>query len=647
MNKWSGRSNVSRPVIGIGIVVFVYVYFLIFAQFAFLRLASAHSFAPNEIRAIMFVMGLAGIAASIGTALRLHSCNVRWMLCAGFVGGAAAAGLAVVSFSLATFCIVSALIGLSVGTLTVTLASTLPRLFGTPSIGLFVGIGTGLAYAICNVPAVFGTSPAFQAGFAGFTCLIGLIAVTLANFDETPSGTSKEDTDPRKHSFAMLVIMFLSLVWLDSAAFYILQNTPALNRFGWSSAALQWQNAGIHFAAAVIAGWLIDRGGLARLPFAAVVCLAGAAICVSSDREMFARSTHWLYAAGVSLYSVALVCTPTVQRSRDIHLAARRSAVLFSVAGWLGSALGIGMAQDLHTIPGWFIGLASGVVVLANFHRFRSMYPSRISTVGILLIVTGGVMAFHNSSRHSESAPGEHSSRQPSALFGRETYIAEGCIHCHSQYVRPQSTDEQWWGPVRSPAEILHQAPPLIGNRRQGPDLLNAGNRRSALWNRIHLMDPRSVSPSSVMPSYAYLFRRDDPRGESLLLYLAELGADSFGNRLNVRATWSPKEIDSAEPELLGRTLFNRHCAQCHGTDGTGNGILTRELAPWQPRNLRLAEWTQLTRHTDVHRERVELARVIKFGILGTPMAGHETWGDHELLSIAKYVQSLASKPLE
>jgi len=647
MNKWGGRSKVIRPVIGIGIVVFVYVYFLIFAQFAFLRIAGAHSFTPNQLRALMFVMGLAGIAASIGIALRLHSGNVRWILYAGFAGGAAAAGLAVISVRLEALCIVSALIGLSVGTLTVTLAATLPRLFGTPSIGQFVGIGTGLAYAICNVPKVFGATPTFQAGFAGTTCLLGLLAVVFADFDEAPLHASIQRDGPRERSFAMLVIMFLALVWLDSAAFYILQHTPALNRFGWSGAALQWQNAGIHFAAAVIAGWLIDRGGLARLPFAAVVCLAGAAICVSGDVEIYARSTHWLYASGVSLYSVALVCAPTVERCRNIHLAARRGAVLFSVAGWFGSALGIGMAQDLHRIPGWFIGLASGAVVLATIRRFCSMYPSRISTVGTLLIVTGGVMAFYKLSRHSEYAPGEYSVRQPSALFGRETYIAEGCIHCHSQYVRPQSTDEQWWGPVRPPVEILNQAPPLIGNRRQGPDLLNTGNRRSILWNRIHLMDPRSVSPDSVMPSYAYLFRRDDPRGESLLLYLAELGADSFGNRLDVRATWSPKEVDSSGHVFLGRTLFNRHCVQCHGTDGAGNGILTRELAPWQPRNLRLAEWTQLPRHTDGNRERVELARVIKFGILGTPMAGHETWGEHELLSTAKYVQLLAGKPVE
>ena len=183
--------------------------------------------------------------------------------------------------------------------------------------------------------------------------------------------------------------MLLALVWLDSAAFYILQNTPTLNRFGWSGASLQWQNAGIHLTAALLAGWLIDRGGLSRLPLTAFVCLGGAAICVSNAHESAASLTHWLYAAGVSLYSVALVCAPAAECNHDLRRAAVRAAVLFSVAGWFGSALGIGMAQDLHAIPGWFIASAATILGIASLPRRRSPRTRSPSSVAPVLSTPG------------------------------------------------------------------------------------------------------------------------------------------------------------------------------------------------------------------------------------------------------------------
>jgi len=106
---------------------------------------------------------------------------------------------------------------------------------------------------------------------------------------------------------------------------------------------------------------------------------------------------------------------------------------------------------------------------------------------------------------------------------GREVYIAEGCIHCHSQYVRPDTDDGVWWGPVRPLQELERQHPPLFGNRRQGPDLLNVGSRRPAEWLRLQLESPRIAMPGSRMPSYAHLFRDGRKDGEALLAYLLSL----------------------------------------------------------------------------------------------------------------------------
>lgn len=109
---------------------------------------------------------------------------------------------------------------------------------------------------------------------------------------------------------------------------------------------------------------------------------------------------------------------------------------------------------------------------------------------------------------------------------GREVYIAEGCIHCHSQYVRPGSVDVELWGEPHDPEFSRQQSPALIGNRRQGPDLMNVGLRRTREWQKLHLIQPRLVSPQSRMPSYAHLFAAGDRRGEALLDYLDSLGRE-------------------------------------------------------------------------------------------------------------------------
>lgn len=61
--------------------------------------------------------------------------------------------------------------------------------------------------------------------------------------------------------------------------------------------------------------------------------------------------------------------------------------------------------------------------------------------------------------------------------LGRQTYVNEGCWHCHSQFVRPVSCEEDRWGPVSKTAEYQNelQRPVMFGTRRVGPDLSREG----------------------------------------------------------------------------------------------------------------------------------------------------------------------------
>lgn len=100
---------------------------------------------------------------------------------------------------------------------------------------------------------------------------------------------------------------------------------------------------------------------------------------------------------------------------------------------------------------------------------------------------------------------------------GRAVYAGEGCIHCHSQYVRPIAADTERWG-SRSKGITA-----LVGNRRQGPDLAHIGARADAVYLRLHLGAPQRVKPGTVMPAYAHLFAPGDTRGDDLIAYLLTL----------------------------------------------------------------------------------------------------------------------------
>ncbi|HTN64681.1 MAG TPA: cbb3-type cytochrome c oxidase subunit II [Burkholderiaceae bacterium] len=95
-------------------------------------------------------------------------------------------------------------------------------------------------------------------------------------------------------------------------------------------------------------------------------------------------------------------------------------------------------------------------------------------------------------------------------LRGRDQYIKNGCLYCHSQQPRDtaQAPDAQrGWGRVSVAADYYYDQPHLLGTMRTGPDLFNIGARQpSADWQLGHLYQPRAYTPGSIMPSYPYLF---------------------------------------------------------------------------------------------------------------------------------------------
>ncbi|MEW6132332.1 MAG: cytochrome-c oxidase, cbb3-type subunit II [Pseudomonadota bacterium] len=130
-------------------------------------------------------------------------------------------------------------------------------------------------------------------------------------------------------------------------------------------------------------------------------------------------------------------------------------------------------------------------------------------------------------------------------LSGRDLYIREGCVGCHSQMVRPFRAETERYGHYSVAGEYVYDRPFLWGSKRTGPDLIRLAGRYSDEWHRVHLLNPRDVVPESNMPAYPWL---------------QETPLDASDIQAKMRALralghpYSDEEIANAPAELEGKT---------------------------------------------------------------------------------------------
>ena len=93
----------------------------------------------------------------------------------------------------------------------------------------------------------------------------------------------------------------------------------------------------------------------------------------------------------------------------------------------------------------------------------------------------------------------------PLELHGRDIYIREGCVNCHTQMVRPFRSETERYGEYSKAGEFVYDHPFLWGSKRTGPDLHRLGGKYSNSWHYNHMLAPDAVSTGSIMPSYMWL----------------------------------------------------------------------------------------------------------------------------------------------
>jgi len=146
-----------------------------------------------------------------------------------------------------------------------------------------------------------------------------------------------------------------------------------------------------------------------------------------------------------------------------------------------------------------------------GWHRILERMPMRFSVWVVVAVVIGGVIEFVPTWLVKENIPTITSVKPytPLELQGRDIYIREGCVNCHSQMIRPFRSETERYGEYSKAGEYVYDHPFLWGSKRTGPDLMRVGGKYPDSWHYNHMIDPTSMSPGSIMPAYPWLAEND------------------------------------------------------------------------------------------------------------------------------------------
>ncbi|MFM1888636.1 MAG: hypothetical protein RL501_923 [Bacteroidota bacterium] len=149
-----------------------------------------------------------------------------------------------------------------------------------------------------------------------------------------------------------------------------------------------------------------------------------------------------------------------------------------------------------------------------TFHTWLERKPVQLTILATVAILIGGMVQIIPTILVKSNIPTITSVTPytPLELEGRDLYIREGCVSCHSQMVRPFRSEVERYGPYAKAGEFVYDHPFLWGSKRTGPDLLRVGGKYADSWHFNHFYDPQTTSSGSIMPSYRWLINNEHDR---------------------------------------------------------------------------------------------------------------------------------------
>ena len=145
------------------------------------------------------------------------------------------------------------------------------------------------------------------------------------------------------------------------------------------------------------------------------------------------------------------------------------------------------------------------------WHSFIERKPILLLVLSLVVVGIGGLIELIPTFLVKENIPTITSVKPytPLELQGRDIYIREGCYNCHSQMIRPFRYEVSRYGEYSKAGEFVYDHPFQWGSKRTGPDLARIGGKYGNSWHFNHMIDPSSMAPGTVMPSYPFLYEND------------------------------------------------------------------------------------------------------------------------------------------
>jgi cytochrome c oxidase cbb3-type subunit I/II len=162
------------------------------------------------------------------------------------------------------------------------------------------------------------------------------------------------------------------------------------------------------------------------------------------------------------------------------------------------------------------------------WHRALESRPAQFAVLTLLAVLIGGVVEFVPTALVRANVPtiASVTPYTPLEIEGRDLYIREGCVGCHSQMVRPIRAETERYGEYSKAGEYVYEHPFLWGSKRTGPDLHRVGGKYPDSWHYLHMRQPSATSPGSLMPGYPWLYAQvlDTSHVEGKIITLRRLG---------------------------------------------------------------------------------------------------------------------------
>ncbi len=195
----------------------------------------------------------------------------------------------------------------------------------------------------------------------------------------------------------------------------------------------------------------------------------------------------------------------------------------------------------------------------AHWHRWIEKRPIQLLVASLIMILIGSLVELVPTFMVKSNVPTIAAVKPYSALEleGRDIYIREGCVSCHSQLVRPFRSETERYGDFSKSGEFVYDHPFLWGSKRTGPDLHREGGKYPNSWHYYHMKEPRSMSPGSIMPAYDWLYEQtlNTSMTQKKLQAMKTLGVPYDDGQINNAVSDLNRQAKEIQTQMAGEKI--------------------------------------------------------------------------------------------